>query len=602
MEFRRRAFLRLAAALVILFLLFGLRYVVPGKVGDVDFATGDHKTLVVFGPALGGRAFTPDLEKLVRASHPGADVLIPTYENGFFSNSDPFDMTDRIERAIRDYDDKHHYEKIVLFGYSLGGLLLRKAYVWGHGLEDDRSVKHGPHPWVDRVDRFVSLAAPNRGFPSDKPRNLSAGLYVLDQVVQQFWRLTGTGQLVRNALQGSPFVANMRVQWINLFRLPKSSDLHRPLIVHLIGDKDELVNREDSLDIEAGTASDVIIKTLEGDAHKEIGTQIYEAGSERLTPTGEAIELALTRSRNEFPSYWPDKVSALQTDPNVKQLIFVMHGIRDESTWPAEIKRAIEKRLGDRAATVKIVPPLYRRFTLLPFLLYWDRQENVRWFMDQYTQAKALYPNLEAVDFIGHSNGTYILASAIQQYPVLTVRHIFFAGSVVPVHYDWETPIAERRVTGKIWNVCANSDWVVAIFPQLFQQVSDWLKISRPEVGLLDIGSAGFRGFRTSVKTEGMLFNMKYISGAHSAAFEPARVSRVDAIADFVTSDGETDLEILKETDSASTILEYASNLSWAIWFLGLVVIALMGVVAYRLGRWWFGVYAVLLLGLVTTV
>ena len=79
--------------------------------------------------------------------------------------------------------------------------------------------------------------------------------------------------------------------------------------------------------------------------------------------------MAITRARGEFPVYWPDKVRMLQTDPNIKQLIFVMHGIRDESTWPAEIKRAIERLIGDQAATVKVIPPLYRRFTMLPFLL-----------------------------------------------------------------------------------------------------------------------------------------------------------------------------------------------------------------------------------------
>jgi pimeloyl-ACP methyl ester carboxylesterase len=206
-------------------------------------------------------------------------------------------------------------------------------------------------------------------------------------------------------------------------------------------------------------------------------------------------------------------VTALQTDPNIKQLIFVMHGIRDESTWPAEVKRSIERQIGDRAATIKIIPPLYRRFTMLPFLLYWDRQYNVRWFMDQYTQAKAMYPNLETMDFIGHSNGTYILASALQQYPVLKVRNVFFAGSVVPVHYNWAKPISEGRVTGRVWNICADGDWVVAIFPQLFQQISDWLKIEDPQPGLLDIGSAGFHGFRVAVGTTEKVFNLKYISG-----------------------------------------------------------------------------------------
>ena len=66
--------------------------------------------------------------------------------------------------------------------------------------------------------------------------------------------------------------------------------------------------------------------------------------------------------------------------------------------------------------------------------------------------------------------------------------------------------------------------------------------------------------------------------------------------------DGATNYDSLKETNSPSATLEYASNLSWAIWLVGLVLIALLGVVAYRLGRWWLGAYAVLLLGVLTSV
>jgi hypothetical protein len=160
------------------------------------------------------------------------------------------------------------------------------------------------------------------------------------------------------------------------------------------------------------------------------------------------------------------------------------------------VNNHIEEKLKGQAATVKIFAPLYRRLALLPFLLYWDRQEYVRWFMDEFTQAKARSPCAKVVDFVGHSNGTYILASALQQYSELEVINVFFAGSVLPMQYGWKSAIGDHRLTGEVWNVCANLDWVVAIFPQLFQQISDFRKINPSQPGLLDIGSAGFRGVR----------------------------------------------------------------------------------------------------------
>jgi hypothetical protein len=113
----------LAAVAVILFLLFGLRYVVPDSPGNVPLIPGDHRTLVVFGPPIGGRASVVELEKLVRSSYPTADFLIPSYSNYWISNSSPHDMANIIERSIREAYNQHNYSKIILFGYSLGGLL-----------------------------------------------------------------------------------------------------------------------------------------------------------------------------------------------------------------------------------------------------------------------------------------------------------------------------------------------------------------------------------------------------------------------------------------------------------------------------------------------
>ncbi|AJA59147.1 MULTISPECIES: hypothetical protein [Bradyrhizobium] len=600
----------LVLLIVVFVLLFVLRYLKFGAIGGVEGMpeTPGRKTLVVYGPPLGGRTSRPGLEKLVREAYPDADILVPTYWHRWMSNVDAFELTSQIETAIREADDRnkiggaHQYEKIVLFGYSTGGLLLRKAYLWGHGLDDDRSVRHERHPWVERLDRLVSLSAPNRGWPSDKPEHLDIFRYVIAYVLQRFGRLTGTGRFIESLVQGSPFVSNMRVQWIDLFRDGAAAlGDRKPLIIHLVGDKDELVDRDDSIDLEAGTGANVMIKTLERLTHAEISENLYRDNASALNPTGEAIRMALVTQPGAFPAYWADRVGALQTDDQITQLIFIMHGIRDEGTWPAEVKRSIEAQIGDAAAHVKIIPPLYRRFAMLPFLLYWDRQHNVRWFMDQYTQARAMYPKLEHVDFIGHSNGTYILASALQRYPVLKVRNIFFAGSVVPVHYDWAGRIADKQVTGRIWNVCADFDWVVAIFPQFFQQISDWLGIEKSRPGLLDIGSAGFRGFRENVATAGILRNLKYISGDHGAAFEPAMV---DPIATYVSQNPAIDFVARWRPQDRPEPrgLERASNLSWLIWGGGLVGIVVIGAIFLHLAGW-LGLlgFVVVLLGLLTT-
>ena len=100
---------------------------------------------------------------------------------------------------------------------------------------------------------------------------------------------------------------------------------------------------------------------------------------------------------------------------------------------------------------------------MLPFILPWVRQEKVEWLMDEYVGAKARYPNA-SFSYVGHSNGTYLLARALRDYPAVRFRNVLFAGSVVRRDYRWDQAIRAGQVICVV-NMVATSDWVVAIFP-----------------------------------------------------------------------------------------------------------------------------------------
>ena len=103
------------------------------------------------------------------------------------------------------------------------------------------------------------------------------------------------------------------------------------------------------------------------------------------------------------------------------------------------------------------------------FLFFYDRRKHVETFMDEYTEARATYPEAE-ISYVGHSNGTYILASALQRYVTLSVKQIFFAGSVVPRAFPW-TSFRDNGRINSIRNDVASGDWVVAYFPALFELI-----------------------------------------------------------------------------------------------------------------------------------
>lgn len=599
-----RTLLRLGvlAALVVLFGV--LRFVVPTDPGTAPLTRGDGKTLLVLAPPMGGIGSIADLSALVRSSYPTADVIVPTWNNGWLSNADPADLADVLEEAIRKAHDERRYERIVLFGYSLGGVIVRKAFVWGHGEEDDRIGRtRRPllrHDWVDKVERFVSLAAPNRGWRAELTREADPLTAAASVTFLHATRLTGTGQLVHGILVGSPFIANMRLQWLRVVRRLKD---RTPLVVHLVGKRDELVSVEDSLDLAA--APGVLFKTLPALNHREIGHNILVGAERRPSDTALAISKALVSGRDELASGFADPVTRKE-DPTIRRVVYVMHGIRDAGYWTDHIKERVRAALGAGGSGVELPDVDYNRIPMAPFLLYWDRQRHVRAFMDQYTDDVARYPELAAVDYFGHSNGTYIAASALQRYRTLRLRNVLFAGSVVPSHFNWTDYTRAGQVVA-VRNIVADADWVVALFPQLFELVSRTVFVdTEPRPGPFDIGAAGFRGFVKASKG-GPVQDLLFLAGDHGTAVDvagsdPTSVAKLDAIAQFLARGDDDALKVFVTSKQPNRALEIASNIAWLAWLLLLGAIVVGGRLAARQGRLWLAGYGALVLAVLWTV
>jgi hypothetical protein len=187
-----------------------------------------------------------------------------------------------------------------------------------------------------------------------------------------------------------------------------------------------------------------------------------------------------------------------------------------------------------------------------PFLLWADRQTNVRWFMDEFTEIKTRFPNLQKVHFIGHSNGTYVLASALQNYRTLTVGNIAFGGCVLRRDFDWDQVGAQFD---RIRNYVGSRDWVVGWFPRLFEY---------PIFNLVnnDLGSAGFRGFTRPL---GNALETRYLDGAHSIALHPKNIS---SIVEFIINGKRIDEHDLLTEGGPTWRMEYSSKFCWLIWLI----------------------------------
>jgi pimeloyl-ACP methyl ester carboxylesterase len=459
---------------------------------NLDHVDG-HKRLAVLVHGMPGREeFEPAIE-LAREALSGSDLLVFDYDSNTFSNSSPYAIANTIETVIHETHSNYSYSEIILVGHSMGGMLLRKAIVWGNGLEDDRRARHGERDWVRRVSRFVSLASINRGWSIDpRPREMDFGTYIAIWVGERLARLSQSGKLLLGLQRGSPFVADARVQWITLCRGNLAGPARVPQTIHFLGGRDDIVSQEDSMDL--GAAKDTIFVTLRDTGHREIASALRGGTSEADRDRLEKVRLALQGQLDQLDV---DKTAVLQEDPSVDRIVYVMHGIRDYGEWTDRLRSAIEQEAASNGGRLAVVNQKYGHFPMLPFLLYWDRQRYVRLFMDEYTENRARFPRANTFDYVGHSNGTYILASALENYRTLRVGRVYFAGSVVPRHFPWRS-LADNDRVQHVVNVVAAGDWVVALFPRFFEQIAEWLGM-QPVRGVLDIGSGGFRGFQDAM-------------------------------------------------------------------------------------------------------
>lgn len=547
-----------------------------------------HDTLFVLIHGLLGDADSWKSIRPILEQH--GDVLTITYSASPWLVADPAKLVCQISGTVEEYSLKKNYTKVVLVGYSIGAVFARKAFLYAmNGTTDLNRKRDLPlsscgtlsgATWGEKVERIVLLAGTNRGWNigNSKPLDMDWSTYGSFWVGSWWARFLDTGQLIRETEAGAPFMANLRLDWMRWVRDQDGGTEARnvPHVVQLLGDIDDVVNEEDSKDIRVAASDKFTWIRVRGTGHRNILN---------MSPTTAADQAITEYRKSKFLHAIHQRLDQLRrdndelpyhTDNDVTHLVFVLHGIRDLGQWSSQFETELLRqfRLKHKPSEKLIIASVrYGYFGMGPFVLRADRQKYVRWFMDEYTETLAKYPRARQIDFVGHSNGTYLLASALEQYVSLKVRNVLFAGSVVRKNYDWSQIIARDQIS-RVRNYVALDDWVVALFPRLFEEpFIRW-------VGN-DIGSAGYQGFdQTGEKVE----NIKYIRGSHSAFLK-----RVPEVSKFILSSEDLSFAALQLAAPAIPDAENEPDFSAGEWILrfvstyltALVWISLVGVIIW---------------------
>ncbi|WP_406229582.1 esterase/lipase family protein [Nocardia sp. NBC_01009] len=447
------------------------------------------------------------------------------------------DLADRIDAY---WTGPRRAPEIVLIGHSMGGVMLRYAYLQALCGLDGSSLR-----WAQAVTRIVLLAAPNRG---------------LDINRQPWWRrwpLKLFAPLLRmftaiELITGSPFITNLRIQWI---REVAALAGKAPMVVQVRGRNDAAVRSEDSRDLEA-----------------------LPTGVQRALPLATHADIIATDNvREDYPgqrydmlrwaiteSVEPTSPSSVPADEAAKtSIVFALHGIRSgNGEWPADL----ETQLATGDNDMMVVTPSYGRVSAYDFALPLTRRRNLRWFADQYSFYLARHPG-KPFHFVGHSNGTYLFGQSLKQIPALRFQHVLLAGSVLPRDFDW-VRCADRGQVRSFVNVCASQDKPVG-----------WLCSALRGLGMRDVGVGGFTGFDAVPPGARQV---RYIKGGHGAALVAARLS---GVAGFVrTGQIPGEIELVTPTQSFGLMSRFAPTLTWvlaaALLGLGWLAVSMVGLLA----------------------
>lgn len=363
------------------------------------------------------------------------------------------------------------YDDIICIGHSFGGLMVRQAYLLATGAYAG-TIK-SEIPWTDKVSRFVLIASTNRGFePNSFPISTVVNLS----------SATGFLPILRDGVQGSAFVTNLRISWI---RYISSLEGREPVMIQLLGTKDGIVKREDSIDLQQfpnGVQFDI-----PGANHDNLyrpqgqGSEAHEEWELRYKLLRWAILQCDPKKPEQIPSALQERVTVYPGERATEsKTVFIVHGIRDtNSGWASQLEDQISRRANGKLAVVRST---YGYFSAFNFFFPWLRRQNIRWFQDQYSYRFALNPKAEFY-FIGHSNRTYVLGESLKRVSAMKFKRIYLAGSVLPREYPWQERFDLDQVK-ELRNDRSCLDWPVGI-----------LCSGLRGLGMKDIGTGGFDGF-----------------------------------------------------------------------------------------------------------
>lgn len=417
--------------------------------------------------------------------------LFIDHQIGFTSTGNVRSVAQSISACVNQSVSNGEFESISLVGHSIGGMLARRAYLEAAGQFTD--YESASSRWTDKVDRILLFASVNRGIPSDVTWWSPLANWLLRSLPHP--RL-----MIEDMAHGSDFIIDTRIAWVRYFAKLAHSGSLVPRVVQFWGVKDSVVNENDNADLEAFSG-----KVVERVPDAQHGDLIRL--EEEFTSTPELRWKLFEEELFSKPTA-NDSVETYIDKEKKKRILIILNGIRDSSNseWSTDLK----DRAKEYYDTELIETPDYGYFTAAHFAFSPLRKKNIPKFRDLYAQLVAEHP-LAEFDFIGHSNGTFILANSLLTTPSMVFRNVALVAPVVSDEFDWGMMFSRGQIEAFRYDV-ATADWPVGILCSALNAL-----------GSSEVGPSGVTLFKGTSDTmaRSRLKKVGWHEGGHSVALHP---------------------------------------------------------------------------------
>ena len=306
--------------------------------------------------------------------------------------------------------------------------------------------------------------------------------------------LFGLYRPLRSAFAGEPWASNVRLDWISYWRTHPT----RPRVVYIRGSRDNVVYREDGIDIEKDPLAAYV--AVEGDNHDSI-----------IKPSSNNKALLLEAFAGD-PTHREPPV-----EPTPDRVYALVHGMRPSKSF----MEALEDRLRTVDPAAGFWRTNYGYISLFSFLSSSHRHKTAAKFTDEFIQRFAAANPRARFFFAGHSNGTCVFGEAMKNAPRMRFERAYFGGTALPRSFDLHTIVGRKQVD-LVRSDHGSKDWAVGILARTIETHSRLLPFLR------GIGSAGYDGFDRGDRW----LNEPWFEGDHSAMFDNR-----DSIVEFLTAE-----------------------------------------------------------------